>query len=89
MSKEKQEQKSSVFDALGTIKKFHPVTLILLIALMWIGVTVYNLDIALEKKIVPLALSGSLYVIGTFFEFYRIDKHQEAKEEAWRKRVLS
>ena len=89
MSKEKQEQKSGIFDALGTIKKFHPVALILLIALMWIGVTVYNLDIALEKKIVPLALSGSLYVIASFFEFYRIDKQKDMKEEAWRKRVLS
>ena len=71
----------SPFDALGTIKKFNPVALILIIALMWITVTVFNLDIPLQSKIVPLAFSGSLYVIGTFFEFYRIGKKQELEQK--------
>ena len=87
MSEEKQ--KSGIFEALGTIKKFNPVAFVLLIALMWISVNIFNLDIALQEKIVPLALSGSLYGIGVFFEFYRIEKQKEQHEEAWRMRVLS
>jgi len=83
------KEKSSAFDALGTIKKFNPVALLLILLLMYVFVTVLNLDVPLQSKIVPLALSGSLYVIGSFFEFYRIDKQKDMKEEAWRKRVLS
>lgn len=81
LSKEKEEQKSSIFDALGTIKKFHPVAFILLFMLIYVSATVYNLDIALEKKILSLALSGSLYIIGVFFEFHRIDKKQELEQK--------
>ena len=84
-----KKEESSWLDILGTIKKFHPVAFILLLVLMYASVTVFNLDIALEKKIILLALSGSLYVIGVFFEFYRIEKNKEVKEEAWRKGVFS
>ena len=87
MSEEKE--RSSVFDALGTIKKFHPVAFVLILLLMYIFVTFLNLNIPLQSKIFPLALSGSLYVIGSFFEFYRIDKQKDMKEEVWRKRVIS
>ena len=87
MSKEKE--RSGLFDALGTIKKFHPVAFVLILVLMYIFVSFLNLNIPLQSKIFPLALSGSLYVIGSFFEFYRIDKQKDMKEEAWRKRVLS
>ena len=83
-----KKEESSWLDILGTMKKFNPVAFILLLVLMYASVTVFNLDIALEKKIIPLALSGSLYLIGVFFEFYRIEKNKEVKEEAWRKGVF-
>ena len=86
MSKEKEE--TSWFDALGKLKKFNPVGLILTLCFMFVTVGVYNLDVSLEKKIVPLLMSFSLYLVCAFFEFYRIDKEQELKEKAWRKRVL-
>ena len=75
MSEEKE--RSGLFDSLGTIKKFHPVAFVLILLLMYIFVTFLNLNIPLQSKIVPLALSGSLYVIGSFFEFYRSDKQKE------------
>ena len=84
-----EKQKSGLFDSLGTIRKFHPVAFVLILLLMYIFVSFLNLDIPIQSKIFPLALSGSLYVIGSFFEFYRIDKQKDMKEEAWRKRVLN
>ena len=75
VSEEKEE--SSWFDVLGTLKKFHPVAFVLLLALMWISITVYNFDISLQEKIVPFAFSVSLYFMGASFEFYRIDKQKE------------
>ena len=71
------EEKSNIFDVLGTIRKFHPVAFVLLLVLMYTSVTVFNLDMPIQEKILPVTISSSLYVIGSLFEFYRIDKQKQ------------
>ena len=79
---EKEENKDESFiSSLGLIRKIHPVTFLLIFSLMWIFSHVFNSDLPLTEKIVPLTMLGSLYLIAAFFEFHRVSKEQEMREK--------
>ena len=75
------EEKTSWIETLSTIRKFHPVALLLIFGTIMLTANIYNMDLTLEKKIVPLILSASLYFIALSFEFYRVSKERELKEK--------
>ena len=86
MSEEKDE---SFFSLLSQIRNFHPVAFVLIFGFMLLTSQIWNSNLTLEKKIVPLAMSVSLYLIVAFFEFHRVSKEKEqkerglAKEDSW------
>ena len=82
------EEKESLFSMLSQIRKIHPVAFVLMFGFMFLTSQIWNSNLPLAEKIVPLVMSFSLYLIVAFFEFYRISKEKELEEKAWRKRVL-
>ena len=78
------EENESFFSVLSSVRKFHPVALVLIVVFVMLTANIWNFDVSLEKKIVPLIMSGSLYCLISFFESYRIEKQNERKEEACR-----
>lgn len=78
MSEEKDE---SFISSLGLIRKIHPIALLLIFGLMFLLSQIWNSNLTLEKKIVPLAMVSSLYLIAAMFEFNRVSKEQELKEK--------
>lgn len=79
------EEKMRWLDLLSMIKKFNPIAFILIFGLMLICSTILTMNISIQEKIVPLALSGSLYVIVSFFEFYRIEKEKDLEEKVFQR----
>jgi len=71
-----------IFETFQTIRKFNPAIFVLLLIFMFIAIQTYNLDVSFEKKIFPLSVSFSLFVIGTFFEYSRIEKKMKEKEHS-------
>ena len=76
------EEKTSWIESLSTIRKFHPVAFLLMFGFMFLTSQIWNSSLPLTEKIVPLAMSFSLYLIAAFFEFYRVSKEQELKEKS-------
>ena len=81
---EKEENKDERwFDTLTTLRKFNPVAFALVFALMYFFTQVLHSNTPLPEKLSFLFLSGTIYVIALFFEFYRIGKEREQKEKLW------
>ena len=77
MSEEKDE---SFISSLGLIRKFHPVAFALIFGFMFLASQIWNSNLTLTEKIVPLIMSVSLYFMALAFEFYRVSKEREMKE---------
>ena len=80
MTEEKKDE--SWFDALATLRKFNPVAFALVFALMYFFTQVLHSNTPLPEKLSFLFISGTIYVIAIYFEFYRIGKEREPKEKA-------
>ena len=79
---EKEENKDESFiSSLGLIRKFHPAAFLLIFGLMFLTSQIWNSNLPLTEKIAPLGMSFSLYLIATFFEFYRVSKEKEMREK--------
>jgi len=76
-----EENKESFISTLGLIRKVHPVAFALIFAFMILTSQIWNSNLPLTEKIVPLAMSFSLYLIASLFEFYRVSKEQEMREK--------
>ena len=83
------EETESIFSLLGIIRRFHPIAVLMIVSLLVLSVQIWSLDVALEKKLVPVALSVFLYFFTGFFEFYRIGKEKEDKEKIWRMKLFN
>jgi len=81
MSEEKQDE--SFISSLGLIRKFHPVAFALIFGFMILTSQIWNSNLPLTEKIVPLAMSFVLYLIASLFEFYRVSKEQEMREKGF------
>ena len=77
---EEKEDKSAIA-SLGLLRKFHPVAVLLIFGFMFLLSQIWNSNLALEKKVVPLALSGVLYFIALSFEIRRVTKEKELREK--------
>ena len=77
------DQKESWFDALTTLRNFHPLAFALAFGVMYLFTQILNSNMPLPEKASFLIISGTIYVIAIFFEFYRIGKQQEQKERLW------
>ena len=79
MSEEKKDE--SFISTLRLIRKVHPVAFALIFGFMILTSQIWNSNLPLTEKIVPLVLSFSLYLIASLFEFYRVSKEQEMREK--------
>ena len=79
MTEEKKDE--SFISSLGLIRKVHPVAFALIFGFMILTSQIWSSNLPLTEKIVPLAMSFSLYLIAVFFEFYRVSKEQEMREK--------
>jgi len=76
-----EENKESFISTLGLIRKVHPVAFALIFGFLILTSQIWNSNLPLAEKIVPLVMSFSLYLIASLFEFYRVSKEQEMREK--------
>jgi predicted membrane channel-forming protein YqfA (hemolysin III family) len=67
----------------------NPVAFIFILIVGLLFFQTLNSNTPLNEKLLFLVISGSMYVIAAFFEFWRIDREEEQKERTWRNQVLS
>ena len=78
MSEKKDER---IFSALSQVRKFHPVAFALIFGFMFLATQIWNSNLTLTEKIVPLVMSVSLYFMALAFEFHRVSKERELREK--------
>ena len=79
------DKKESWLDAVANIRKFHPFAFLVCFVGVYIFMLTFQSNTPFSEKITLLFLSGTLYVIATFFEVYRIQKKQSEEGVIWRK----
>lgn len=73
------EEKEGVWEAVGAVRKFHPVALLIMLAFMYLTIQLLTLDMPMDKKIVPVFFSLVFYFVAVFFEMNRLNQ-KEAKQ---------